>query len=181
MATITTTVRNGVAEAAAHLVNPGPRIGGHGQTFPVDESGYGTPIHVRRTFKNTTGGTLPAGTIIDFGEIPRAVYEGLRIQCSALGASRTLDLGNGYLKAGVGNVFEGDIESLVNNLDVSAALSGAVLTLPLTGDADAGFDLRLATRETQHLLGRVDGGTIPNNGVISVLLLGRKVATGNGG
>lgn len=181
MAIITTTVRNNVATEASHLVAPGVMINGYGQNFAVDESGYGQPIHVRRSYKNTTGGTLPDGTVIDFGEIPRLVLEGIRVQNSAFGTSRVLALGNGYLKAGVGNVFEGTANSIVNALDISSALTGATYLLPHTGNADAGLELTLATRETQHLIGTVTGGTLPNNGVISVLLLGRKVAIGNGG
>lgn len=124
------------------------------------------PLYTKHFYyKNETGGTLADGTVIDFGPIlgPGCILGISYLSCTALGASRVLDLGlQEYTNQLTGVVVVADTDCLVDGLDVSAATQKMIGTVV--------SETTKTPREIYgavNLLGIVAGGTIPANAEIS--------------
>lgn len=130
---------------------------------------FQAPGPVRATYfyyKNETGGTLPANTVIDFGPILRTGYylPIVLLKTTAQGTGRTMDFGfQEHLNRDSGATVDAEIDAILDGVDTSAALNATVNPM-----VDG---LLLVTGDAVRLLGKVLGGTLPNNAVISGYLL----------
>lgn len=115
-----------------------------------------------------------AETTIDLCRIPQGrvrVFPHLSVMwCSAWGAARVLDLGfRAYYGSDGKTVVAEDATQIINNKDVSAALSASALATiqPIDFYSQASVDER---DKGPMLFGTVQGGTIPVNATLDVLL-----------
>lgn len=112
-------------------------------------------------FKATQGAAAgDAGSTFDLGRLPfgsvRILPGASLITCSALGASRTLDIGHRAYetRGGVDSTVEAeDLDALVANVDVSSAIASVKLSSVIK------FDLH--SRSGVLLVAQVNDGTIP--------------------
>lgn len=117
-------------------------------------------------FKNTTGSTIAANSVIDFGNIEPCVIEFTRLQCTAWGTSRTLDVGTGVVVDA--DTVDGIVDSIIDGADVSAATQ--TIIHPADGTAEKGG---LEITANSRVVGTVLGGTLPNNGEVSLTVVYR--------
>lgn len=125
------------------------------------------PTYIKRfAYTNDTGAALPDGTVIDLGPVlgPGVILQGSFIQCTALGASRVLNLGNQeYTNQQDNSVVAASINSLIAALDVSSQKSAFLGNVAPAAVQQTGFQ----TAGAFSLLAQVTGGTIPAAAVIS--------------
>ena len=97
--------------------------------------------------------TLPPGAV-------RVIPELSRLQCSAFGSGRTLDIGHKeYVKADSGTTTEAeDVDAFADGLDVSAAV---------TVKFGAGLKYDLFSKDGVVVTAIVLGGTIPQNATLT--------------
>jgi len=175
MAVITATVFTPQALRDQTFVTDGFRK--PGASWDYQQYDNGDPITRRRSY--TSVDALVDGSVIDFGRIDNMRVEAIYVTSSAFGTARTINVGVGYLKAGVASAFEGDANCLLNALDVATALTGATRSLPKDGLVGVGFEYNIDYRLDAHLLVTVAGGTWPAAGSLSILVVGRKLQFGN--
>jgi len=136
---------------------------GTSRLHPVDRTGK-YRVHIAKLTTPTVAGD--ASSTISFGQLPfgriRVLTNGIRVQCSALGASRVLKIGHrAYATEGGVTVAEDD-DAFATALDVSAAAIKS-------GDAtELTFDI--FSRSGVDVFGTVTGGTIPVGAAIEVLI-----------
>ena len=124
----------------------------------------GRLVAVDVNYTNSTGGTIAANSVIDFGPV---LHLGKVIQINyktdAHGSSRTFDLGHQeYTSSEDGSTVAAVIDAFVDGLDVSGAASGVLvpadgLGVELTGKA--------------NLLGKLLGGTMADGDGIDFTLI----------
>lgn len=118
-------------------------------------------------YKNETGGTIAADSIIELTRIgPGRVLGTSTVEFSAMGASRTLDVGLQEYEARDGSTTASDIDAFLDGTDVSSAGT-------TTFEADTASTARGQGVEVDGeamVLAKIIGGTLPNNGVIQGVL-----------
>lgn len=124
---------------------------------------YGRVRIFRGYYKNTTGSTIAANKVISLTKLPAGrILPNSVVYFTALGASRTLDIGYNDHKKNDGTAVANDIDALVDGVDASSAgsttvgvLAANIQGLKLEGQAE--------------ILCKILGDTMPANGEISAL------------
>ena len=132
----------------------------------LDPADHGKVFQVSFSYKNETGGTLAAGTKIGLAQLPAgavAIHGLSQAAHSALGASRTLDIGHEAYKDKDNNTVAEDLDLLLDGADVSSA---GVADLNLQGPA-----YKAESKEGIVITAEVKGGTIPANATIDGVIL----------
>lgn len=128
----------------------------------------GGPVKAFRfSYTNDTGGTLAAGSNIQLATVgPCLILPTSTISVSALGASRTLDLGFQEHEDNEDNTVAADIDALIDGADVSAAIDTTLLAVGVDAVKEGGLELKAQT----DILAQINGGTIPNGATIEGFL-----------
>ena len=136
---------------------------GTSRLTPVDRTGK-FRVHVAKMQAITVAGD--SGTTISLGKLPagriRVLPEGIRLQCSAFGASRVLKLGHRAYAKELGAVEAEDDDAFGAAVDVSAAAIKVGTLATLTFD--------MFSRTGVDLFGTVTGGTVPIGATLEVLV-----------
>lgn len=132
----------------------------------LNPADHGNVYQVSFSYKNETGGTLAAGTKIGLAQLPAgavAIHGLSQAKHSALGASRTLDIGHEAYK----DKDNADVAEKLDLLLDGANVSGAgTVSLNLQGPA-----YKAESKEGIVITAQVNGGTIPANATIDGVIL----------
>lgn len=114
-------------------------------------------------FKATQSGAGDANSTFELCRLPQGrvrIFPGLsRLSCSALGTSRTLDVGHAkYVKGSEGSTEAAVENALANAVDVSGAVAGAAL--------GTGIKFDVYSLGGVLITGKVEGGTVPDGSVL---------------
>lgn len=125
-------------------------------------------IATRFYYKNETGGTIAADSIIQLCRVgPCLILPTSFICTTAFGSSRTLDVGLQEYTDIRGNTVAGDIDCLLDGLDVASAVAHKLFG---TDTASETYGQGKEILGQTDVVAKVIGGTMPNNGIIQGII-----------